>query len=69
MRVIMSLPPGVNIQQKIVPWWPLTFNVLIWVFVWGVHIIPRNPGHIIHRGIILKLIIQKLPEMIIMDLP
>ena len=53
----MSLPTNANIQQKTVPQWPLTFSVPIWVFVWDVNIVPRNPGQVIHGGTILKLII------------
>ena len=69
MNVIMSLPPNVNVQQKTVTHWPLTFHMPIWEFVWGVNIVPRNPGQVIHGGTILKPIIQKLPEIIVMDCP
>ena len=46
----MSMPLNINIQQKIMAQWLLIFNVLIWVFAWGVDIAPRNPFQVIHGG-------------------
>ena len=54
MSVTMSMLLNVNIQEKIVAWWPLISGVLIWVSVCSVDIAPRNPGQVIHGWITSK---------------